>query len=127
MEEYFPQEDLCKIKCTDGDNEDFTAAEVSAHKKPKQAHSGAQQLAKDNCKQALQLITGGRCQGLRLHHQLQRLNAFDHHVGAHKLQQQNHINARKATTMRALKAGCIWDEQLKKWLSLHELLNHPDP
>merc|ERR1739836_265514 len=69
----------------------------------------------------------GKCQGLRLHQQLQRLSPFHHHVRAYKLQQRNHINAWKATIVRALKAGCIWDEQLKKWLSLHELLDHPDP
>ena len=56
VEECFPREDLCKIKHTNGDIEDFTANEVSEHKKQKQAHSRAQQTAKNNCKQALQLI-----------------------------------------------------------------------
>ena len=125
--EYFPREDLCKIKHTDDDAEDFTADEVTKHKKQKQSHSKAQQLAKDNCKRALRLLGQGRCQGLRRHHQLQQLSPFHHHARAYKIQQRNYINARKATTVRALKAGCIWDEQLKKWLSLHELLNHPDP
>ena len=125
--EYFPREDLHKIKYTDDDAEDFTAAEVSKHKKQKQAYSKAQQLAKDNCKRALQLIRQGRCQGLKLHHQLRRLSPFHHHVRAYRLQQKNHISARKAIIVKALKAGCIWDEQLKKWLGLHDLLNHPDP
>ena len=125
--EHFPREDLCKIKCADDDAEDFTAVEISKHKKQKQSYSRAQQLTKDNTKRALKIITKGRYQGLRLHHQLWRLSSFHHHVGAYKLHQRNHINARKATIVRALKAGCIWDEQLKKWLSLHELLNHPDP
>ena len=38
VEEYFPREDLYKIKYTDGDTEDFTAKEVSAHKKQKQIY-----------------------------------------------------------------------------------------
>ena len=27
----------------------------------------------------------------------------------------------------ALKAGCIWDEELKKWMNPEDLLNHPNP
>ena len=28
---------------------------------------------------------------------------------------------------KALKAGCIWDESLKKWMNLEDPLNHPNP
>ena len=28
---------------------------------------------------------------------------------------------------KASKAGCIWDEELKKWMNLEDLLNHPNP
>ena len=28
---------------------------------------------------------------------------------------------------KALKAGCIWDEELKKWMNLEDLLNHLNP
>ena len=27
----------------------------------------------------------------------------------------------------ACKAGCIWDNELKKWMDLEALLQHPDP
>ena len=28
---------------------------------------------------------------------------------------------------KVLRAGCIWDEELKKWMNLEDLLNHPNP
>lgn len=28
---------------------------------------------------------------------------------------------------KTFRAGCIWDESLKKWMSLEDLLKHPDP
>ena len=127
MEECFPCEDPHKVKHSDGDNKDFAAKEISQHRQSRQAHSRSQQLAVNNQKQAMQLITKGRHQGLRTHHQLNQLSPFHHHVCAHKLQQHNKVNAFKATIVRALKAGCIWDEWLKKWLTLDDLLNHPDP
>ena len=57
VEEHFPRKDLCKVKHSNGDIEDFTAKEISEHKKPRQAHSRSQQLAVDNCKQAMQKVT----------------------------------------------------------------------
>ena len=75
----------------------------------------------------MQMVTKVKCQGLKMHHQLKQVSTFHHHVWACKLQQTYKINAFKATIARVLKAGYIWDEQLKKWLSLQEPLNHPDP
>ena len=37
-------------------------------------------------------------------------------------QQKRHMSY----LVRALRAGCIWDEQLKKWMGLEDLLKHPD-
>ena len=41
VEEHFPREDLHKVKHRNGDNEDFTAKEISEHKKSRQACSGS--------------------------------------------------------------------------------------
>ena len=41
VEEQFPREDLHKVKHRNGDNEDFTANEISEHKKSRQACSGS--------------------------------------------------------------------------------------
>ena len=38
-------------------------------------------------------------------------------------EQQKHI----AFLVKALRAGCIWDESQKAWMGLEELLKHPDP
>ena len=101
--------------------------EITEHKKSTQTYSKSQQLAIDSRRRAMQLVTRGKYQGLKMHHQLRRLSPFNHHVKACRLHQHNRANAFKATIVRALKTGCIWDEQLKKWLSLHDLLNHPNP
>ena len=93
VEEHFPRKDLCKVKHSNGDIEDFTAKEISEHKKPRQAHSRSQQLAVDNCKQAMQMVTRGRCQGLKMCHQLKQLSPFHHHVHACKLHRNNGVNA----------------------------------
>jgi len=33
----------------------------------------------------------------------------------------------RTTIARVLRAGCIWDEGLKKWMNLENLLSHPNP
>ena len=33
----------------------------------------------------------------------------------------------RAFIANVLRAGCIWDEELKRWMNLENLLNHPNP
>ena len=61
-------------------------------------------------------------------HQLNRSSPFNLHVKACKLNVRPNkvIAAHRMLLVKALKAGCIWDESLKKWLNLKDLLQHPD-
>ena len=118
---------LHKLKCSDGNNEDFTAQEISNHKKSKQACSKSQQPAIDNLKQAMQAATKVKHAGLRQFHQFSQMSPFHGQVQVCQLHRNNEVNAFKTTIIRALKAGYIWDEQLEKWLVLHDLLDHSDP
>ena len=45
-----------------------------------------------------------------------------------KIQHTSRANAcARAFVARVYKAGCIWDDYLKKWMDLESLLKHPDP
>lgn len=47
---HHPKEDLFTIEHSDGDEDDFTAAEIKVHKKAKQSYSLQQQLSANNLK-----------------------------------------------------------------------------
>lgn len=94
--ECFPKKCLCKIKCSDGDADDFTE-KVTDHQKAKELHSRLQQPSVNDCKQAMMMTS------------TQAVKAF------------------KTNTVRTLKAGCAWDELMKKQLTFNCLLKYPDP
>ena len=50
------KECLCKIKCSDGDADDFTE-KVTDHQKAKELHSRLQQPSVNDCKQAMMMTS----------------------------------------------------------------------
>ena len=54
--ECFPKKCLCKIKCSDGDADDFTE-KVTDHQKAKELHSRLQQPSVNDCKQAMMMTS----------------------------------------------------------------------
>ena len=126
---YHPKEELYSVRYSDGDQEDFTAAEIKVHKKIKQSHSQQQQLSVDDLRRAMTATLLHKCRYYHKCHQINRLGPFNCHAQAYRLNSRPNkvITAHKALLVRALKAGCIWDDSLKKWLNLEELLKHPDP
>ena len=92
-----PVTNYYQIKYTDGDAEEMTYSEVKQHRKPIQTFSPAQFLKPS--------ITS--------HAKVPKPTQGPLRIQAH--------------LVRALRAGCIWDEEQKKWMNLEDLLNHPNP
>ena len=136
---YDPKSKYYTVLYTDGDTEEFTYAEVKEHKKPLQSYSLQPNNTDQLTTRARYYAQLGRLQCKRQHQQQQREQgtdqviqaAYDKHVRAkherqHRAYQERQHRAYKAGSQhRAYKAGSIWDADLKKWMSLRDLLQHP--
>jgi len=122
---YDPKERYYSILYTDGDTEEFTHNEVKTHKKLKQQYSSNPQNTDQLTNRAryyaqLSRLKARRSKGYSLVNQIHQEATDELFSAAY----QAHISKK---LQQARKAGSIWDINLKKWMSLKDLLQHPDP
>ena len=121
----------CKIHHVDGDSEEMTHQEVKQHCKPSQTFgTKSQQLLHDFKRGTAAKLTKRKWHAHL--HQRQRSQRVKHEVNACRLRAPQ-AKVRKGEALAAqlkhlaCKAGCVWDNDLKKWMDLEALLQHPNP
>ena len=122
------------IKYTDGDAEDMTYEEVKQLRKPSQRYSGKSQqmllnFARGDNNHAKALALQRYYQTLAKQHKCRSKARKVKAIRLRALQTKARKGMALATELQhlALKAGCIWDNELKKWMDLEGLLAHPNP
>jgi hypothetical protein len=129
-----PSNSYYKIRYTDGDTEEFDHQEVKEYKKKVQAYTSRPTNDDQLTTRARYYAQLGRLQAKRTNSETK----VKQHQWAlrtkktHKSTFGNNVmhfaySSWVRRKHQAHKAGSIWDENLKKWMSLRDLLKHPDP